>query len=88
MRKLLLISALLLTGCATAIPVKMGFPQLPEALSKPCDRLLPLDPAKKQLTDLLENTVDNYAKAKECYAKNQAWQEWYDTQRKIFEEVK
>jgi len=88
MRKLLLISVLLLTSCATAIPVKMGFPQLPEALAKPCDRLLPLDPAKKQLTDLLENTVDNYAKAKECYAKNQAWQEWYDTQRKIFEEVK
>ena len=88
MRNLILISVLLLTGCATAIPVKMGFPQLPEALAKPCDRLLPLDPAKKQLTDLLENTVDNYAKAKECYAKNQAWQEWYDTQRKIFEEVK
>ena len=88
MRNLILISVLLLTGCATAIPVKMGFPQLPEALTKPCDRLLPLEPAKKQLTDLLENTVDNYAKAKECYAKNQAWQEWYDTQRKIFEEVK
>ena len=88
MRNLILISVLLVTGCATAIPVKMGFPQLPEALTKPCDRLLPLDPAKKQLTDLLENTVDNYAKAKECYAKNQAWQEWYDTQRKIFEEVK
>jgi len=88
MRQLLLISVLLLTGCATAIPVKMSFPQLPEALAKPCDRLLPLDPSKKQLTDLLENTVDNYAKAKECYAKNQAWQEWYATQKQIYEDVK
>jgi len=88
MRKLLLISILALTGCATSIPVKMSFPQIPEALSKPCDRLLPLEPGKKQLTDLLENTVDNYAKAKECYAKDQAWQEWYATQKQIFEEVK
>jgi hypothetical protein len=88
MRRLLLISLLVLTGCATSVPVKMGFPQVPEALDKPCERLLPLAADKKELSDLLENTNDNYAKAKECYAKNQAWQEWYDTQRKIFEEVK
>lgn len=88
MRKLLLISVLLLTGCATAIPVKMSFPQLPEALTKPCDRLLPMAADKRELSDLLENTTDNYAKAKECNAKANAWKEWYDTQRKIFEEVK
>ena len=88
MRNLLLISLLLLTGCATSVPVTMSFPQAPEALSKPCDLLLPLDPAKRELSDLLENTTDNYAKARECHAKSKAFLEWYETQRKIFEEVK
>ena len=88
MRNLLLASLLLLTGCATSVPVTMSFPQAPEALAKPCDLLLPLDPSKKDLSDLLTNTNDNYAKAKECHAKSKAWLEWYETQRKIFEEVK
>ena len=88
MRNLFLVSLLLLTGCATSVPVTMSFPQAPEALSKPCELLLPLDKSKRELTDLLENTTDNYAKAKECHAKSKAWLEWYETQRKIFEEVK
>jgi hypothetical protein len=88
MRNLLLASLVFLTGCATSVPVTMSFPQVPDALAKPCDLLLPLDPNKKELSDLLENTTDNYAKAKECHAKSKAWLEWYETQRKIFEEVK
>lgn len=88
MRNLLLAGLLLLTGCATSVPVTMSFPQLPEALDKPCERLQPLEEGKRELSDLLENTNDNYAKAKECNAKANAWKEWYETQKKIFEEVK
>ena len=88
MRNLLLACLLLLTGCATSVPVTMGFPQVPEALDKPCERLEPLAADKRELSDLLENTTDNYAKAKECNAKATAWKEWYETQKKIFEEVK
>ena len=88
MRNLFLASLLLLTGCATSVPVTMSFPELPEALSKPCDRLEPLADGKRELSDLLSNTNDNYAKAKECNAKANAWKEWYETQKKIFEEVK
>ena len=84
----LLLASLLLTGCATTVPVTMSFPQVPAELAKPCELLLPLDKSKRELTDLLENTTDNYAKAKECHAKSKAWVEWYETQRKIFEEVK
>jgi len=84
----LLLAGLLLTGCATSVPVTMSFPQLPAALDKPCERLEPLAADKKELSDLLTNTNDNYAKAKECNAKATAWKEWYETQKKIFEEVK
>ena len=88
MRVLLLSSLLLLVGCSTTVPVRMSFPQLPEALDKPCELLEPLAQDKRELSDLLENATDNYARAKECYAKNQAWREWYATQKQIFEEVK
>ncbi len=88
MRRLLLLVPLLLAGCATTVPVHMSFPQLPAELVKPCELLLPLDKSKRELTDLLENTTDNYAKAKECHAKNKALLEWYETQNKIFEDVK
>jgi hypothetical protein len=88
MRNLLLVSLLLLAGCATSVPVTMSFPQVPEALTKSCDRLEPLAADKRELSDLLENTNDNYAKAKECNAKANAWKEWYETQKKIFEEIK
>ena len=88
MRNLLLAGLLLLTGCATSVPVKMSFPQVPEALDTPCERLEPLAADKRELSDLLENTADNYARAKECNAKATAWKEWYETQKKIFEEVK
>ena len=41
MKRLILIS-LLLTGCATTVPVKMSFPQAPEPILKPAEELQPL----------------------------------------------
>ena len=79
---------LLLTGCATSVPVTMSFPQAPAALTKPCEQLLPLATDKKELSDLLDNANENYSKHHECAAKFKGWQEWYDTQKKIFEDVK
>ena len=59
MKRLLLIS-LLLTGCATTVPVKMSFPQAPEPILKPAEELQPLDPNKTKLSDLLDNANNNY----------------------------
>jgi hypothetical protein len=59
MKRLILIS-LLLTGCATSVPVRMSFPQAPESLTKPAEELQALDPNKKKLSDLLENANNNY----------------------------
>ena len=87
MKKLLLIS-LLLTGCATSVPVKMSFPQAPEPLFEPSKELLPLETDKKKLSDLLDNANTNYTEYHELQEKHKAWIEWYNTQRKIFEGVK
>ena len=86
--KQLLIICLLLTGCSAGVPVKMSFPQAPDALMKPADPLVPLARDKKKLSDLLTNTNENYGKYHELEEKYQAWQTWYTTQKQIFEDVK
>jgi hypothetical protein len=89
MNKLLVLTAaLLLSGCPTTVPVRMHFPQIPEPLIADCPVLEPLAEEQNRLSDLLENANKNYGKHYECAAKHQAWQEWYNTQKKIFEEVK
>jgi hypothetical protein len=87
MKRLILIS-LILTGCATSVPVRMSFPQAPESLTKPAEELQALDPNKKKLSDLLENANTNYGEYHKLKQQNDAWIEWYNTQRKIFEDVK
>jgi hypothetical protein len=87
MKRLILIS-LILTGCATSVPVRMSFPQAPESLTKPAEELQALDPNKKKLSDLLENANTNYGEYHKLKQQNDAWVEWYNTQRKIFEDVK
>jgi|TARA_R110000868_G_scaffold80285_2_gene228228 hypothetical protein len=87
MKRLILIS-LLLTGCATSVPVRMSFPQAPESLTKPAEELQALDPNKKKLSDLLENANNNYGEYHKLKQQNDAWIEWYNTQRKLFEDVK
>ena len=69
MKKLLLIS-LLLTGCATSVPVKMSFPQAPEPLLESAKDLTPLDPNKKKLSDLLDNANTNYTEYHELQEKH------------------
>lgn len=87
MKAVIISLCFVLTGCVTAVPVKQRFPQAPETLLKPCSDLkkLPLD---VKLSDVAKIVVENYSLYHECSIKSQAWTEWYNTQKKIFEEVK
>jgi hypothetical protein len=86
--KSLLLATVLLAGCATTLPVTMHFPQIPTPLTTTCDSLVTLDSSKHKLSDLIENATDNYSKYYECNAKVAAWQDWYNAQKKIHEDVK
>lgn len=87
--KILFVLFVLLAGCAHTVPVTMHFPQLPEVLDVPCEELEPLDTTtKNELSDLINNATDNYGKHYECEAKLNAWKDWYNTQKKIHEEIK
>jgi hypothetical protein len=82
-----LLPLILLCGCSTAVPVKRTFPEAPEVLMEKCLPLVPLQQDAK-LSDVAKNVTYNYSLYHECAVKTEAWQEWYSSQKKIFEEVK
>lgn len=88
MNKLIIILALFLTACSTVVPVTMKFPQAPDSLMTKTEPLETLPTDKRELSDLIDNATNNYGKYYELEIKYKAWQEWYNSQKKIFEEVK
>lgn len=83
--KYALIAILFLTGC-TVVPVKQKFPEVPQTLMEPCNKLEVLkDDAK--LSDVAKSVTNNYTLYHECSMKQEGFVEWYSTQKKIFDEV-
>ena len=85
--KYLLLLCLLLTGCATAVPEVAQFPEPPgQASLTSCADLQKLEESSK-LSDISKTIASNYTKYYECSIKNDAWIEWYKTQKRLFEQV-
>ena len=87
-KSLAIVFSILLAGCSTTVPVHMSFPQVPEDLRQSCAKLKETDPNATKLSTVLKDVTENYGKYNECKIKNDAWIQWYDTQKKIFEEIK
>lgn len=88
MNKVLLFCAVsLLTACTTTVPVKQKFPDAPEVLLVPCDKLDIIGKDKVLFSEFLTTVVGNYTKFHSCAAQNAAWKEWYTENKKIFDEA-
>jgi hypothetical protein len=85
MKYLLLV--LILTGCSTTVPVTAKFPDVPERLLVKCPQLEKLENEAK-LSDIGKTVTNNYTTYYECAVKHDAFVEWYQTQKRIFESVK
>ena len=85
MKYLLLV--LILTGCSTTVPVTAKFPDVPERLLVKCPQLEKLENEAK-LSDIVKTVTNNYTTYYECAVKHDAFVEWYQTQKRIFESVK
>lgn len=86
---LLAVIGVMLAGCSTtAVSVKRTFPAVPEALLMECGTLNAINKPEVKLSELMETVSKNYGKYHECAAVNEAWQEWYREQKKVFDEVK
>lgn len=88
MKYFIILVTVLLMGCSTPVPVTPRFPEAPAALKEKCENLKKIEGDKVAITEMLKVVVHNYALYYECSTRVEGWQEWYDTQKKIFESVK
>ncbi len=78
---------MMLSGCSTTVPVTAKFPEAPKFAKEACPQLEKLNNDAK-LSDVATTVTNNYSKYYECAVKNDAWIEWYQIQKTIFESVK
>jgi hypothetical protein len=77
---------ILVTGCSS-VPVAPKFPEVPERILKKCPQLEKLSEDSK-LSDIAKTVTNNYTTYYECAVKHDAFIEWYQVQKKIYESVK
>jgi hypothetical protein len=82
-----LLSLLLLAGCSTTVPVTAKFPEPPGYAMQKCPQLQELKEGAK-LSDVANTVTINYTTYYDCAVKTDAWVEWYQIQKHIFESVK
>ena len=82
------ILAFLATGCSTVVPVTAKFPEAPGNIAMTaCPQLQKLQEDAK-LSDISKTVTVNYGTYYECAVKTDAWIEWYQKQKIIFENIK
>jgi hypothetical protein len=77
-----------IVGCSTTVPVVAKFPTAPEALLEKCPALKTIEGENVSIVDFTKTVTTNYTTYHECAAKVDSWVEWYQAQKKIFEEIK
>jgi hypothetical protein len=84
----ILLLSLLLTGCSTVVPVTSTFPEAPggAALVR-CPQLQKIT-EDARLSDITKTITVNYGTYYECAVKTDAWIEWYQKQKIIFDKLK
>lgn len=80
--------AALLVGCSTTVPVTAKFPEAPGKLATTrCSDLQKLQEDPK-LSEVAKTVTGNYTEYYTCAVKVDAWIEWYNIQKEIFESIK
>ena len=72
-------------GSSTAVPVTARFPDAPgRGATARCPDLQKLQDGAK-LSDVADTVTVNYSTYYECAVRADAWQEWYQIQKQIYE---
>mgnify|MGYP000934263066 FL=1 len=87
MKYLVCFFLILMTGCSTVVPVKSRLPDLPERLMVKCPQLEKVSETPT-LSDVAKTITNNYTTYYDCAVKHDAFIEWYNIQKNIFESVK
>jgi hypothetical protein len=86
MKRLIIVAVLLITGC-TSVPVIPKFPDVPKDMLVSCPDLK-LVPETTKLSEVLPVVVDNYGQYYTCKDSIDSWIDWYNSQKKIFDNIK
>jgi hypothetical protein len=78
----------LLSGCLATVPVKPKFPEPVTELMKVCPELKEITTGTTKLSETITVVTSNYAEYHLCRSKVDSWIEWYNEQKKIYDEVK
>jgi hypothetical protein len=78
---------LAITGCSTTVPVTAKFPDAPRLGLGTCPQLKTVNDSVK-LSELTNTVTINYSTYYECAVKADQWNEWYEIQKRIFENTK
>lgn len=87
MKYLVCFFLILMTGCSTVVPVKSKFPDVPERLMVKCPQLEKVSETPT-LSDVAKTITNNYTTYYDCAVKHDAFIEWYNIQKNIFESVR
>ena len=79
--------AFLITACSTAVPLTQSFPQAPAMLKEKCPELKTILGEKVTIIEFTKTVSENYTTYYQCAGRTDAWIDWYDQQKKIWEEM-
>ena len=83
-----LISVLILSGCATSVPVVPKWPDVPKDLLEACPDLKTVDSSNDKLSTIVETVTDNYQEYYKCKDKVNDWATWYNGQKELWKTLK
>lgn len=86
--KLLIAGLALALSACVSVPVDRTFPKAPEELTQACPDLQTVPAGTTQLSVVVETIITNYGQYQSCQNKSEAWTQWYNEQKKIFDNVK
>lgn len=79
--------AFLITACSTAVPLTAKFPEAPVMLKEKCPPLKTIEGERVSIVDFTKTVSENYTTYYQCAARTDAWIEWYNQQKKIWEDT-
>lgn len=77
----------LLAACSTAVPLTPSFPQAPAVLMEKCPELKIIVGEKVSIVDFTKTVSENYTTYYQCAGRTDAWIDWYQQQKKIWEQL-
>lgn len=85
MKYLIIVAALVLSGCASTQPALQKFPGTSTLLTDACPELEKVPEGTTKLSELEKIVANNYTKYHQCALKVEKWNGWYYREKKNYE---